>query len=303
MLKNFSKTSITTIFFLTIFSFVFFAQPALAVDIFLFSAQQELPGDELVVSLGLDTGADRINTVSGELSYDQNILDLISTSNANSVIPLWVEAPASKTPGLVSFSGIVPGGFGGQGKIISLVFKSKIGDKDITKLVKVKKIEILRNDGAGTVVAVKIITPSVSLTNSLDISSVGDTNAPEPFKPILSRNDPLLGNQSYLIFNTTDKGSGIDKYFVIESPVKLNFKSGANLEQNFIWAPAESPYLLQDQTLSSHIYVKAVDRAGNDLVVELSQEKEFYQTWWFWLLIIILILFVVICGKLYRKKY
>lgn len=266
-----------------------------AVDVFLFSAKREISSDDLIVSLGLDTGEDKINAVSGEISYDQNILELVSISNANSIIPLWVESPSNKNSDSVSFSGIVPGGFGGQGKIISLIFKSKKEVSDVVKAVQINNIEILRNDGSGTIIPTKIIMPSLELANSLDIASVGDTDAPELFKPILSKNDPLLGGQSYLIFNTTDKGSGIDKYFVIESSTKLKSKDDA------LWVEAMSPYLLQDQTLSSYVYVKVVDRAGNSLVVELEKEKKFYQIWWFWVIITVALTSVILWWKRKRK--
>lgn len=294
MLKISYKISITISFFIAL---TLLSRSCLAVDIFLFSANKEILSDDQVVTLGLDTGEDKINAISGELSYSQDILELVSISNANSIIPLWVEAPSTKNSGLVSFSGVVPGGFSGQGKIISLIFKAKTGDKDVVNLVKIKKIDILRNDGSGTIVPLKIITPNVSLVRSLDLASVGDTNAPESFRPVLSQNDPLLGNQSYLIFNTTDKGSGIEKYFVIESPTKLKDKN------NSLWVEATSPYLLQDQTLSSYVYVKAVDRAGNSLVVELERGKKFYQIWWFWVIIIMALTSVSLWWKRKRKSF
>ena len=288
-------------YFLIIVLFSFFlATPALALDIFLFPAQPELSNDSLVVSFGLDTGADKINAVSGELSYDVSKLELVTTSNANSFISLWLEAPNTKTAGSVSFSGIAPGGFAGQGKIISLIFKSKTGEHEALNFVHIKNVEILKNDGTGSPIATKIISPSASLISSLDVSSASDNSAPELFKPILSKNDPLLGNQSYLIFSTTDKGSGVDKYFVAETKSRLNIHNAESLSAA-MWQEAESPYLLQDQSLSSYVYVKAVDRAGNALVVELDQGKNIYQFWWFWVIIIVAL--IGVCLWLKRKFF
>ncbi len=276
ILKRFNKILIAGFIFASFFGLT---KPGLAVEVFLFSGSQEMVSDELIVSFGVATGADKINAVAGELSYDANRLELISTSNANSIIPLWVETPTIKDSGLVSFSGIIPGGFGGTGRIISLIFKSKVDneDVDIAKYVQVKKIDILRNDGLGEAVETKIITPPNSLIQSINLPAMNDQTPPEAFKPILSRNDPLLGDKSYLIFNTTDKGSGVAKYFVAESKSKSEIN----------WQLAESPYLLQDQSLRSYVYVKAVDRAGNILVAELEKRKKFYQFWWFWVIIIV----------------
>lgn len=257
-------------------------------DVFLFASNREIPNDEVVISLGVDTGSDKINAITGHLSYNESLLELVSISNANSLIPLWVESPIARGDGSVSFSGIIPGGFGGQGKILSLIFQAKTGERDIIKDVQIKNIEILRNDGLGTVVETKIISSHQDITKALDISSAIDSRGPEPFRPILSRDDPLFGGQSYLLFNTTDKGSGVYKYFVFEG---------------VSWQEATSPYLLQNQNIARHIYVRAVDRAGNSLVVELDQEKKFYQTWWFWGIAVILVLIFLLCGKLYQKRY
>lgn len=263
-------------------SFLGLTEPVLAVDVFLFSANKELTSDGTVVTLGLDTGSEKINAISGELS----VVGQLEVSNANSVIPLWVEAPVVKD-GTVSFSGIIPGGFSGTGRIISLVFSAPVNPASV---VQIKKITILRNDGSGQAAETKIIIPSTFLTQALDLPTSDDKTLPETFTPLLSKNDKLLDNQSYLIFNTTDKGSGVVKYFVSESTDKSDFN----------WQEATSPYLLQDQTLGSYVFVKAVDRAGNELVVELPRGEKFYQFWWFWFIIIISALGV--CWW-WRKKY
>jgi hypothetical protein len=300
MLKISKKILITTLFLLCFFGL---AQKSLAVDVFLFSANKEMSSDQFVVSFGLDTGSDKINAIFGELTYDQDILELVSTSNANSIISLWVEAPTTQNNGIVSFSGIVPGGFGGQGKIISLIFKSKTGDKEISKFVKIKEIEVLRNDGTGQAVTTKIISASQNIIDVLDVSSALDTNAPELFKPLLSKNNPLLGDQSYLIFNTTDKGSGVAKYFVAESKTELKIKDKKTVEEGVVWVEATSPYLLTDQSLSSYVYVKVVDRSGNVLVAELERGEKFYQFWWFWVIIIMALSSVILWWKRRKKSF
>lgn len=281
---------------LLIFTGQFLPTQIWAADVFLFSANQEFLGDDIVVSLGLDTGSEKINTVAGSLSYDHSYLELVSVSNANSPISLWVEAPTLEIPGIVSFSGVIPGGFSGQGKILSLIFKTKVGERDVVDAVKIKTIEILRNDGLGTAVETNIISPDQDLIKMLNISSSVDDNAPEVFKPILRREDPLFDGQSYLLFNTTDKGSGIDKYFVLESERSLNLKDQEALTR-VTWSEAKSPYLLQNQNIAKHIYVKVIDRAGNSLIVELEGEKKFYRFWWFWVIIIIALIGVCFWWK------
>lgn len=283
-MKKETRKKLSLFIFVLLFIFVsqFWPIKMFAADVFLFSANQELADDGVIVSLGVDTGPDKINAITGELVYDQNILELVTISNANSIVPLWVESPVSKIPGTVYFSGVVPGGFGGQGKIISLIFKTKEGERDVAKDVEIKTIEILRNDGLGTIVKTNIISPKRETIEALDISSSVDNNKPELFHPILRKNDPLFEGKSYLLFNTTDKGSGVDKYFVFEGTS---------------WQEATSPYLLSDQSIARHIYVKVIDRAGNALVVELDQGKKFYQFWWFWVIIIVALIGVCFWCK------
>ncbi|HRZ30345.1 MAG TPA: hypothetical protein P5274_01610 [Candidatus Paceibacterota bacterium] len=290
--KKLKKVAICRLIIASLFLVVVFgtARQSLAVptvDVFLFAGSQELASDDFVVTLGLDTGSERVNAVSGVLSYDATYLDLDSISNANSIIPLWLEFPRAGSSTPVSFAGIVPGGFGGTGRIISLIFKTKGEDQDFLKHVQIKKIEVLRNDGLGQIIPTAIISPSAQIVSQLDVLTGLDQLPPEDFQPLLSQDNQFLDGQSYLIFNTTDKGSGVAKYFVAESKTKLKLKDQTSLETGVAWQEAQSPYRLQDQSLSSYVYVKAVDRAGNVLVVGLDQEKKFYQFWWFWIIIII----------------
>lgn len=278
------------IIFLVSLVFLSSAFAVSAADFFLFQANKELPNEEVVVSLGLDTNSEKINVVAGELIYDESKLELISFSNANSIVPLWVENPKLTNIGKVSFSGVVPGGFSGVGKVISLVFKSLKPIDDASKYVSVKNLEILRNDGSGQPVVSKQVKPSKNHLSLLRQEMLIDNIAPELFQPILSRKDVLFGGESYLIFNTTDKGSGVEKYFVAESKKKIDIKKIRELDQEMNWNLAESPYRLRDQELKSYLYVKVVDRAGNALVVEYDQAKKIYQLWWFWIIIIVIAL-------------
>jgi hypothetical protein len=86
-----------------------------------------------------------------------------------------------------------------------------------------------------------------------------------------------------LVFSTQDKGSGIDYYEVKEESQFLLFRLLPSK-----WHRAESPYLLRDQSLSSRIYVKAVDRAGNKQFAELLPKRliHWYEDYSFWFIIV-----------------
>jgi hypothetical protein len=88
-----------------------------------------------------------------------------------------------------------------------------------------------------------------------------DKIPPEDFKPEIVK----INNKYYLAFSTKDKNSGIDHYDVLEKP------QAKSLLKSIIakWVKTNSPYLLKNQSLSSNIEVRAVDKAGNERIVKL----------------------------------
>ena len=83
-----------------------------------------------------------------------------------------------------------------------------------------------------------------------------DKIPPEPFGILVLKDPQVFEGKYFITFNTQDKQTGIDHYEVKEG--------------NKDWKIAESPYLLEDQKLQSIIKVKAIDKAGNERVVEFS---------------------------------
>jgi hypothetical protein len=89
-----------------------------------------------------------------------------------------------------------------------------------------------------------------------------DTYPPEDFIPQIIKDSSVPNSPYYLIFDANDKQSGIEHYEVLEEdPNSFGFRLGSRVKAKP--APATSPYLLQDQTLSSRIVVRAYDHAGN----------------------------------------
>ena len=73
------------------------------------------------------------------------------------------------------------------------------------------------------------------------------------------------------------------------------------------WKVAKSPYLLEDQGLSSFIFVKAVDKAGNERTEKLEPlhpQGAWYNNGFFWIIIIgaLAILGIVLSWKRKSKK-
>jgi len=131
--------------------------------------------------------------------------------------------------------------------------------------------------------------------------------------PEVSRDPNIFDGKWFLVFATQDKGSGIDHYEVLERRElkiqKLGFSKEKSLHSKFYilnpWRVAESPYLLKDQELKSYIYVKAIDKAGNERVATLSPRNllKWYEIWWLWGIIIIGIIIIYAVWRILRKKH
>ncbi len=200
------------------------------------------------------------NAFSGTLFYSEAALEPITISDGNSLINMWITRPVIHADMPIIFAGITPGGFSGSdGTLFSVLFRVKAAG---TATVSLKDIEVLRNDGLGG----NEPTTTKSLTLSIEPKPFGgyteptDQIPPEPFTVYKGSDPQLFNGRSYLAFSAVDKGSGIDRYTVTESrlPSFLFWLFPPS------WKEDISPYKIIDQRLTSTIYIKAVDRAGNE---------------------------------------
>ena len=134
--------------------------------------------------------------------------------------------------------------------------------------VGISDASLLANDGQGTSIPVttSAATIDVAPAPASGVVPQGPSfpyTVPQTFTPVISQNPDIYGAQYFLIFSTTDKGSGIAYYQVLETP------AGAGMGENPAWVTATSPYLLQDQDLSSDIYVRAMNNAGNAIIIKV----------------------------------
>ena len=219
-------------------------------------------GEEIAVDVMVDPDGQNINTVSATIDLPPN-LSYVGQDDSSSIVGLWVDEPTyDPETDTFSFSGIIPGGFSGLidpfaadgatksgGTVIRLLFKgSSVGAGTLSY----EAADAYLSDGLGTETAVDSKTLSLVIDTIIGQAlppPTDDIDPPLPFTPILER-DYLLDDGKYVaIFNTEDKGSGMDHYEIKEG------KSA--------WVLATSPYILKDQTVSGDVVIKAVDRAGN----------------------------------------
>ena len=234
--------------------------------------------DIFIVEVKLDTEGKEINAVKIDLVFSQDLLEVKDFSQGDSVLSFWPKKPTfSNREGIISFVGGVPGGFQGDRILGKVIFQIKKNEEQLS----VQSAEVKFSDGSQALLNDGLGTPAHLfakgaffdiLPERLEIPRdewremlKQDNNPPEPFEIILGQDPLLFDGQYFIVFSTTDKQTGIDYYEVKEGVGE--------------WKRAESPYLLKDQGLKSAIKVKAVDKAGNEKVVEYRPAREF-SLWW-----------------------
>lgn len=254
------------IFFLIVFSFFvpMFSQAA-QIDINAGSSNYDLQ-DTFFVEVYLDTELENINAVDGTILFDTN-LRLQDVIDSDSVVNFWIEKQISENS--FQFAGIIPGGFRGTGgKLFTLAFETQNPGKTNISL---EDVSVFLNDGSGTEQKLSTKQKEFIISDKLS-TNVGQKNLftsdiypPESFKPEISKSESLFDGKWFLVFATVDKNSGISHYLIKEAKFKalMFFKS---------WRIVESPYVLSDQSKTSFIAIKAVDKAGNEVVERVYPE-------------------------------
>lgn len=248
-------------------------------------------GDSVTMAIRLDTdeaAGECVNAVDGVLTYSSNI-EPVDVSTGQSIFNIWVESPIiNKADRTITFAGGIPNGYCGrvQGDpkltniLAEVVFRSpgfSITDGgsggDVAEIAFSDESTAYLNDGRGTKATLKTYGSTIKLAKGAGSTLVNDwktkvaedTIPPEKFSILLEKGDKSFSEKYYIIFNTTDKQTGIDQYQVMEEPL-TQFGSFQWGRANAPWLSAKSPYILSDQTLNSIIRVKAVDKAGNEYV-------------------------------------
>ena len=273
------------------------ATPVFAAEISFESQDHEFAqGEEFLMDVFLNTEGESVNAVEGRVVFPTDLLEAGDIRDGNSIINFWVEKPRILEQGVIVFSGITPGGFSGSKNLLfSIVFRAK---KDGRNTIQAEAIRVLRNDGEGTEVRVQTSPFSFAISTGSESSTGGvpeiiDNEPPEDFKPIIINEASIFDGKYALIFATQDKISGIGRYEVREG-------------QWGRFSAAESPYLLKQQSLDRKIFVKAIDKAGNERVAVLNAANSapWYQQYAILsillMMIVVLFLFKILWPKFIR---
>jgi GxxExxY protein len=302
-----AKLSCLLVFLFVLFSV--FAPLARAAEVNVVPLNWEVGVDQnLEFNVSLSAPEESINAIRGEVGFPTEILELKEIKDSNSIISLWLEKPHREGDKVV-FAGIIPGGFNGiNGQLFSLLFRTK---KEGSGVIELRNMESFLNDGRGTPAPLTLFQLAFTVKKGgmvIPILSKEDTEPPESFTPEVAREETLFDGKWFLVFATQDKASGVDHYEVLET---RNRGQGTRIGQRIgkwlgWWKKAESPYVLRDQGLRSFIFVKAVDKAGNERIVKINPQNPlpWYENYENWLIIVLLaaLIFYVV-RKILRRKY
>lgn len=236
-------------------------------------------GEIFTATILLNTEGKSVNTIEGDLKYDDEILKAEIINLGSSFISLWIEKPNLKSSELIHFSGITPGGISTtNGEVFSVIFKAKTKG-NISLLL--DNTHLFLNDGLGTEANIKTKGLSVAVKEAVfgteDQSAVlNDKYTPEKFNITRTRDPSLFDNKYFIAFDTQDKDSGIDHYRVCEL---------------FVCVETESPFLLKNQTPFFYVKVIAYDFNGNFISSSITSPY----------LLALILLIILVFAYLYRR--
>ena len=217
--------------------------------------------DTFTAELLLHTDTDIINAIEGSVQIP-DALSLVDIHLSGSLVPLWITPPAENGKGIISFAGVLPGGYHGVGNLFTLVLRA--AQESTATISFSNDTRVYLNDGKGTTAILALPTLTFLIQSSVgtprSVSLEKDITPPESFTPIIHSGESFGLTGSVLVFVAQDKNSGIARYDIARS------YEGTVKESDFSWHTIESPYALVAGDSIRYLYIRAVDREGNTRV-------------------------------------
>jgi hypothetical protein len=283
---------------MTVVGGFFVSHPVLAASLYLDPASSTLfRSDAVSVAVRVDVdeaAGECINAADVVITYDPSVQP-VDVSRGDSIFSLWVEEPVIDAENRqITFAGGIPNGYCGRipgdprlsNVLAEIVFRSpglQIGGGEAANqaVVTVDPSSIVYlNDGQGTQAPLQTFSARINLERQAGSEIIdpwrgevqADVIPPQEFSISLEQDEVAFNGEYFIVFNTSDKETGISHYEVIEEPVSQwgLFTWGAVTAP---WQRARSPYVLTDQSLNSIIRVRAIDKAGNEYIATLVPDE------------------------------
>jgi len=282
--KPFLKT-LLVIGFVFVFFSVFVPSAQAAELYFGVSAQEVGVRQQFEVGIFLNTNGQEVNAFEGSIEFPRESLELTEIRDGSSIVSFWIEKPRKDN---LFFSGIVPGGYNGErGYLFSLIFTAtKIGEVTIST----QNERVLLHDGEGSMAEVTKAPLRIRIQEEVFLPGYlppEDVEIPEVFTPSIAQDPNVFDGKWFLVFYAQDKIGGVERYEIRE--LRELFRIGKFAFGGSKWAETKSPHLLKDQELRSRVFIKAIDRAGNERIVSLPAQHPFlwYENYLLWIIILL----------------
>ena len=234
--------------------FVFLPAHAYAQVTLSFQGPAQLREGQASVISVVATLTEAINALSGTIVYDPTRIQVSSLQDVESPVQLWLTRPQVRTPGVVVFEGVVPGGIGPALTDRVVLFRMIIMPSGGTARFDVKDLVIYLNQPQPRLaqVSVKPGVFPVSTDAPLDSRVASGSGTLETDIRIASIPD-TGGSAQMLVFNVHRDGASVPELSIRERWLGV---WGA-------WHPVISPYRLSDQAGVSIIEVRVPGSTTN----------------------------------------
>jgi hypothetical protein len=239
----------------TLAFFLFFINKASAATLYIKPSQTEISvGNIVSVTVGVDTSGKAINNAESIIQFPPDLLEVVSVDNNLSIFSIWVEQPNfSNNVGQITFNGGIPSpGFqGSDGKIISIIFKTK---KAGIASVIFSSSAVRENDGLGTDILNEKFGSNINIIHTDNVVQEAITGLPsktsktklsiDSYPPKVKIGDIInikgtsLYPDSYLLINV-QKGELIENFKIKsdqDSKFEFNIPNIKDSGEYTIWA-------------------------------------------------------------------
>lgn len=259
-------------------------------------------GETFSIFIGASSAQEAMNAVSGSIQYPQNLLTVSQVSLKNSRIIYWQQQPsADPRTGHISFVGGLPTpGYQGPNGLLFTLRATATAEGTITIGTRPGSI-ILANDKQGTILP----TAPGSLTITSRIPSPSTPQPPTPSAPpvdtappiqlelAVGRDKHLFDNQWFAAFTAIDTESGIDHYEIAQ------ITASQTLPLPEQWIVTGSPYVLPHQQQRGFVFLKAVDKSGNQTLASVPFHPCRIMPWW---IIALIGGYAILCVCIAQRK-
>lgn len=227
------------------------------------------PGSDIIATVVVET-ATAAGIFSGAIALPEGT-EVLSIHDGGGAVGVWSEHPHIRD-GVVRFTGVTPGGMLGRGELFSLNIKFNeygrfpLSFDDISIRAFDEKERELSVESTGVAIVVSDEGEAVS-------EHFGDLQTPEPFVPLVTRDPERFDGDWFVTWNSQGAGNGPLTEEIIETRNVFRIDGEAVAPREHAWRPTKSPYVLEDQSLSSFIFIRLTDAAGNSQVAMIPPSR------------------------------